>query len=283
MTDERLTSALNLMRRMPPANVENSLAGLIELTPDLTDELLNHIDQPLKVKKDDSAGKHFILCDYNRDGDSYRSPWSNKYYPNMPDGFTPSDRLRKMEVEANNLFDVYRKQYFEGGYSSVYFFDTDEKSTTAFGACFLIHKDVPSVKTLKAGWWDSIHVFEVVESKKKEFFTYKLTTTVMVSMNLKEAGKIGDVDLSGSMTKQTSKDHKVSKDHTHIENLGPMLEEMELSVRNAIEGIYIQKTREVINGMRSAAGDKEKLWAQMQDSLKKTVADHKAKHDKGGE
>jgi len=268
---------------MPPANVENSLAGLIELTPDLTDELLNHIDQPLKVKKDDSAGKHFILCDYNRDGDSYRSPWSNKYYPNMPDGFTPSDRLRKMEVEANNLFDVYRKQYFEGGYSSVYFFDTDEKSSTAFGACFLIHKDVPSVKTLKAGWWDSIHVFEVVESKKKDFFTYKLTTTVMVSMNLKEPGKIGDVDLSGSMTKQTSKDHKVSKDHTHIENLGPMLEEMELSVRNAIEGIYIQKTREVINGMRSAAGDKEKLWAQMQDSLKKTVADHKAKHDKGGD
>jgi len=35
--------------------------------------------------------------------------------------------------------------------------------------------------------------------------------------------------------------------------------------------------------MRSAAGDKEKLWAQMQDSLKKTVADHKAKHDKGGD
>jgi len=280
MTDERLTSALNLMRRMPPANVENSLAGLIELAPDLTDELLNHIDQPLKIKKDDSAGKHFILCDYNRDGDSYRSPWTNKYYPSMPDGFVPSDRLRKMEVEANNLFDVYRKQYFEGGYSSVYFFDTDEKSSTAFGACFLIHKDVPSVKTLKAGWWDSIHVFEVVESKKKDFFTYKLTTTVMVSMNLKDAGKIGDVDLSGSMTKQISKDHKVSKDHTHIENLGPMLEEMELSVRNAIEGIYIQKTREVINGMRSAAGDKEKLWSAMQDSLKKTVADHKAKHSK---
>jgi len=105
----------------------------------------------------------------------------------------------------------------------------------------------------------------------------------MVSMNLKEPGKIGDVDLSGSMTKQTSKDHKVSKDHTHIENLGQMLEEMELSVRNAIEGIYIQKTREVINGMRSAAGDKEKLWSQMQDSLKKTVADHKAKRGGGGD
>jgi len=262
---------------MPPAHVENSLAGLIELVPDLTDDLLNHVDQPLKVRKDEATGKQFILCDYNRDGDSYRSPWSNKYFPAMPDGFVPSERLRKMEVEANALFDVYRKQYFEGGCSSVYYFDTDEKSATSFGACFLIHKDVPAAKTLKSGWWDSIHVFEVVESKKKEFFTYKLTTTVMVSMNLKEPGKIGDVDLSGSMTKQISKDKKVSKDHTHIENLGPMLEEMELSVRNAIEGIYIQKTREVINGMRAATGDKEVQWAGIAASLKKTVAEHKAK------
>merc|ERR1719453_1557543 len=109
------------MRRMPPAQCENSLAGLIELAPDLTDELLNHVDQPLKVDKDSKANRNFVLCDYNRDGDSYRSPWSNKYYPEMEDGFLPSDNLRKMEVEANALFDIYRHQYFEGGFSSVYF------------------------------------------------------------------------------------------------------------------------------------------------------------------
>ena len=65
-------SALNLMRRMPPSQVENSLAGLIELVPELTDDLLNHVDQPLKLEKDPDTGKTFILCDYNRDGDSYR-------------------------------------------------------------------------------------------------------------------------------------------------------------------------------------------------------------------
>jgi len=274
-----LTSSLNLMRRMPPTLIDNSLAGLIELVPGLTDDLLNHIDQPLKIKKDDSSGKMFVLCDYNRDGDSYRSPWSNKYFPSLSDGVVPNDRLRKMEVEANSLLDFYRKAYFEGGHSSAYFFETDDKSTTAFGACFLIHKDVTDeVKTLKAGWWDSIHVFEVVESKgKKDHFTYKLTTTVMVSLNLKEPGKTGDVDLSGSMTKQVSKEKKMNKDQSHIENMGPMLEEMELAVRNAIEGIYIQKTREVINGMRSAAGDKEKQWNSITESLKKTMAEHKSK------
>jgi len=57
-----------------------------------------------------------------------------------------------------------------------------------------------------------------------------------------------------------------------------MLEEMELNVRNAIEGIYIQKTREVINGMRSAQGDKEKQWSNIAASLAKTMADR----SKGG-
>lgn len=72
MSEEQLNSALNLMRRMPPSSVENSLAGLIELVPELTDELLTHVDQPLKVEKDPKSGKNFVLCDYNRDGDSYR-------------------------------------------------------------------------------------------------------------------------------------------------------------------------------------------------------------------
>jgi len=268
--DGKLTSALNLMRRMPPAHTENSLAGLIELVPVLTDELLNHVDQPLKVQKD-SKGKHFVLCDYNRDGDSYRSPWSNEYVPPL-DGFVPPERLRKMEVEANLLFDVYRKLYFEGGYSSVYFFETDDKSPTSFGACFLIHKDVPSTKNLKTGWWDSIHVFEVQEKKgAKDTFVYRLTTTVMVSMNLKDPEKTGDVDLSGHMTKQVEKEKKMTKDSPHIANMGTILEEVELSVRNAIEGIYIQKTREVINGVRSAQGDKEKNWKDIASSLKMTL------------
>jgi len=257
-----LTSALNLMRRMPPASCENSLAGLIEVVPQLTDELLNHVDQPLKVRKDPKTNKMYVLCDYNRDGDSYRSPWSNEYFP-AAEGFTPSARLRAMEEPANALLDIYRKLYFEGGYSSAYFFETDEKSQTNFGACFLIHKDVPTAKTLKSGWWDSIHVFDVQASKKAGFFNYKLTTTVMVSMNIVEEGKTGNVDLSGHMTKQVEKEKKMDgKVDTHVSNLGVILEEMELSVRNAIEGIYIQKTREVINGMRSATGERDKnvVW-----------------------
>ena len=37
----------------------------------------------------------------------------------------PSERLRKLELDANNAFDQYRDMYFEGGVSSVYFWDLE--------------------------------------------------------------------------------------------------------------------------------------------------------------
>jgi len=120
--------------------------------------------------------------------------------------------------------------------------------------------------------------FDVQASKKAGFFNYKLTTTVMVSMNIVEEGKTGNVDLSGHMTKQVEKEKKMDgKVDTHVSNLGVILEEMELSVRNAIEGIYIQKTREVINGMRSATGERDKMWSGIAESLQSSVLEHQKK------
>jgi hypothetical protein len=65
-----------------------------------------------------------------------RSPWSNKYDPPIEDGFQPSEKLRNMESEFNELFDAYREMYFEGGTSSVYLWDQDQ----GFAGCYLIKK-----------------------------------------------------------------------------------------------------------------------------------------------
>lgn len=56
---------------------------------------------------------------------SHRSPWSNQYDPPLEDGSMPSDRLRQLEIDANNAFDQFRDMYFEGGVSSVYLWDLD--------------------------------------------------------------------------------------------------------------------------------------------------------------
>ena len=40
-----------------------------------------------------------------------RSPWSNTYEPELPDGAVPSAKLRELEMHANEAFDVYREMY----------------------------------------------------------------------------------------------------------------------------------------------------------------------------
>ncbi|KAI5294770.1 orotidine 5'-phosphate decarboxylase, partial [Ascosphaera acerosa] len=62
-----------------------------------------------------------------RVGEHYRSPWSNEFDPPLDDGTVPSERVRKLEVAANEAFDVYRELYYEGGgVSSVYFWDLED-------------------------------------------------------------------------------------------------------------------------------------------------------------
>ena len=74
-----LLGALDLMRRMPPAELQENLSSLIDLAPDLTEDLLSTVDQPLQKEKD-SSGRAFLICDYNRDMDSYRSVSSQNIF-----------------------------------------------------------------------------------------------------------------------------------------------------------------------------------------------------------
>lgn len=67
-----LEFALDLMRRLPPANVEQNLYNLCDMVPNLLSDLLGSVDQPLKIAHDSKYRKDYLLCDYNRDGDSYR-------------------------------------------------------------------------------------------------------------------------------------------------------------------------------------------------------------------
>lgn len=231
---------------MPPNKIEQNLNGLLNLLPEETDELLQRVDQPLQEATDSETGRQYLLCDYNRDGDSYRSPWSNKYEPYIDDGFQPSEQLRAMEVEFNELFDAYRELYFEGGVSSVYLWDMDE----GFAGCFLIKKSVEGDRFVKKGCWDSIHVVEVTESSDKTSATYKLTTTVMLHMGVERA-EVGDTVLAGSLTRQTEATFNVNETKTHIANIGRMIEDLETDMRSNLNELYILKTREIVNSIRT--------------------------------
>ncbi|TYZ67346.1 hypothetical protein PybrP1_001163 [[Pythium] brassicae (nom. inval.)] len=258
-SDATLTACLNLMRRMPPRDVEQDLYNLTRLVPALTDELYQRVDQPLQAAVDPANGRKYLLCDYNRDGDSHRSPWSNQYDPPLPDdeGFFPSEKLRELEVQANEIFDSYRELYYQGGISSVYMWDLEP----GFAACFLVRKDVLDQRFVEKGAWNAIHVVEVQEvagsgapaapgrPAEPAKATYRLTTTVLLAMKVNRA-ELGDLTLDGTLTRQTEKTLAFEDEFAHVSNMGRLVEDMEIEMRASLDALYISKTREVINGMR---------------------------------
>lgn len=125
-----IKSALNLLRRLPPEDIENNYQSITLLREDITDELIQQLDFPLKVGYDSIEKKAFIRSDFNSYGDSYRyyttngllicrSPWSNRYFPHCEDGLYPSPNLRKLEETANFLFDKYRELYITYTFTNV--------------------------------------------------------------------------------------------------------------------------------------------------------------------
>lgn len=159
----------DLLRRLNPKYTQRNLDYIIRLAPDLTEDLLSSVDQPLVVKRCKQSGRDYLLCDYNRDGDSYRSPWSNQFDPPLDEagpggvgasgndgageGAVPGERVRKMEVKANEAFDIYRELYYEGGVSSVYLWNLDD----GFAGVVLLKKcescphDVEGVAPMERG------------------------------------------------------------------------------------------------------------------------------------
>jgi len=256
MTDLKLDCALDIMRRLPPQTIEKNLSALIDLNPELSEELLSSVDQPLKVAADNSGNK-YLLCDYNRDGDSYRSPWTNIYSPPLeigPDGeggVLPSDKLRILEVAMNTAFDHYRQLYFDGGISSCYLWDTDSTTNTSFAGVILLKKMGYETKG-GTGCWDSIHVIDVRERPNGLSAYYKLISTCILS--LKTQLNDGMINLGGSLTRQFEQDLSLSSmdKFPHLTNIGRMVEDKENQIRNELYEIYFGKTKDIINSLRSS-------------------------------
>merc|ERR1719192_2725893 len=132
LENKKIDSCLNITRRMPPMDVNATLDSLIKLTvdDDIEDRLVQSVDCPLETMTDPKSNTKYIKCDYNRDGNSWRSPKSNEYNPpfDADDKFMPSADLRVLEERCNVACDIYRDLYHNGGVSSVYCWDLADNS-----------------------------------------------------------------------------------------------------------------------------------------------------------
>eukprot|EP00697_Spironema_sp_BW2_P003592 gnl/Spiro4/14788_TR7971_c0_g1_i1.p1 gnl/Spiro4/14788_TR7971_c0_g1~~gnl/Spiro4/14788_TR7971_c0_g1_i1.p1 ORF type:complete len:293 (+),score=60.77 gnl/Spiro4/14788_TR7971_c0_g1_i1:57-881(+) len=247
----QVRAALNLVRRLPPADIKRNLQGIIELgiahDPHLEDTLLQDVDQPLATMHDPVAGKDFLKCEFNRDFDSFRSPWTNQYFPAYA-GILPSDELRRVEEQLNHVFDSYRDKYFEGGLSSAYCWDQEDGG---FSCAVLLKKEGEQTKRrgLLDGRWESIHICDVREHGGRWF--YKLTSTVMLSLAT-PVGDGGQVNLCGCLTRRKEQEMPVNEQNPHVVNLGTLIQNMENHLLTLADEIYFGKASQVISETRKS-------------------------------
>ncbi|KAK9253006.1 F-actin-capping protein subunit beta [Lipomyces tetrasporus] len=243
MSADPFDAALDLLRRLNPKDISQNLNSICSLVPDLTEDLLSSVDQPLQVKRCKVTGKDYLTCDYNRDGDSFRSPWSNEYDPPLADGTVPGDAIRKLEITANDAFDIYRDLYYEGGLSSVYLWELDSGL-----AGVVLLKKVSTETSKGQGDWDSIHVFEAQERGRNAH--YKLTSTIILNL-VTNNKSIGTFDLGGNLTRQVEQDYPVEDETSHVANIGKMVEDIESKMRNQLQEVYFGKTKDIVSDLRS--------------------------------
>lgn len=216
----------------------------------------------------------FLACDHNRDGDSHRSPWSNMYFPQLEDGFCPSEHLRQLELHANEVFDIYRELYFgkSSSVSSVYLWDKDlepsnnkgtnnDEATTGFSGAFLIQNKLDN-----DSYWNSIHVVDVGRIERRggssSMCQYKLTTTILISVTPSSSETTEQKEcttrISGSLIRQNVRECKISSTQDsrssigseHIVNIGKFIEDVETEMRKEMDSLYIQKTKNVVEMIR---------------------------------
>jgi len=151
--------------------------------------------------------------------------------------------------------------------SSVFLWDLDDGG---FAGVVLLKKTLrPSTEA--SGSWDSIHVFETSERGRQAH--YKLTSTVMLNLVAKSGGgetksAPGNVDLAGSLTRQTEHDSPLTDTASHISNIGRIIEDQEIKMRNLLQEVYFGKTKDVVYDLRSVDSlEKARKQRELQKEL----------------
>lgn len=66
------------------------------------------------------------------------------------------------------------------------------------------------------------------------------------------------MDLSGNMTRQIESDLPIQDDAEHVVNIGRLVEDMELKMRNLLQEVYFGKAKDVVGDLRSLGSLSEK-------------------------
>jgi capping protein beta len=244
------TAAHDLLRHVPPRDVEPRMYDLISLNNDLLDDLLSTVDIPFKVAVDLSNSRKYVICDYNRDGDSWRSPFSNQYDPPVEDGVYPPPNLRRLEEVGNKLFDVYLNQYFGEGVLSCYCWELDD---SIFGIGVFIQRDVHDQMRDGSAIEGSVSCSHVVEvTKNDDKFDYSMISSILLDFQV-QTGLHEPLRLSGSVAQKREATLPAENELTHLRNVGVIIEESSAGFMDKVRSIYVEKMKEILSYVKPHA------------------------------
>lgn len=254
----KLNSCLQILKKLPSSDsvsASENISQFLISNSDTYAEFFHKVDKPLFICKEDSLGD-FIKSEFNQEASGYRSPWSNKYFPQVNLPKYPPNELRELEIILNRLFKEYTRLYYgENAVSSVYVWEQGESIENGFSCALLVKNFTDSKSKINnEGEWDSINLIQVKFFKEKEKnierikATYRLNSSVLFKM------KINTSEVSGNLSKLSEESHYMKSyldNEAHLERIGKLVETIENNIRNQIEEIYFKKTSEIVDKIRT--------------------------------
>jgi hypothetical protein len=159
--------------------------------------------------------------------------------------------IKSLEKATNEVWHVYTQLYYGwDGVGSV-FFKRSTKADHYMEGIFGVHK---TSEDGSGGAWDSVHVVQVEEPNKSNgTCQYRVQSAVVLSIRPYEGTLI-----SSSLQKETTKVLKIqglSVSASHLENLGKIIEDVEIGFRSKLERIDIPHSLDIVESMYQASQD----------------------------
>lgn len=107
--------------------------------------------------------------------------------------------------------------------------------------------------SIKIGTWDSIHVVSVDLEKHDGKARYSVTSTVFLKMISANQASYGNLEIAGNLTRKREETFAMdarsqkNSDEFHIGNIGRLIEANETEIRQEMDSIYINKTKQIVN------------------------------------
>eukprot|EP00792_Barthelona_sp_PAP020_P006226 TRINITY_DN2936_c0_g1_i1.p1 TRINITY_DN2936_c0_g1~~TRINITY_DN2936_c0_g1_i1.p1 ORF type:complete len:284 (+),score=80.82 TRINITY_DN2936_c0_g1_i1:30-854(+) len=236
----KLNVAIDILNRMNPKNIKDDMFRLIELLPELSTQILENVQLPLEIEQDTSSNFPFIKCDFNRFEDSWRSPFSNDYFPNHVSGPKPEGKERELELALNDLLKTYCHKYYTSQALSSAFVSSNDKD--GYNIVIAISKINEDISFINKAIWNSIHFLRVNKLENEEF-EYDLTSTIILDVNITNETS-GKTNVGGSFVTTEKRTVQPAKGN-HIPSIGQFILDVESVIAQRINTLYFDRTAEL--------------------------------------